>query len=96
MAQNLTKRLDRIERLIKEKLSTHEGPVYCLEGQEPEGVEPSGLIYIVRRYVEPKQREETHADLPPVEPTGDLFGVDTRKPVKGFDRRLEYDCSGII
>jgi hypothetical protein len=48
VAQNLTKRLDRIERLIKERLS--EGPIYLSEGEAiPEGRE---AIRIVMQWVE--------------------------------------------
>ena len=41
----------------------------------PEGVE---AIRIVREYVTPPERAAI--DLPPVEPSGDLFGADTKKP----------------
>jgi hypothetical protein len=53
VAQNLTKRLDRIERLIKEKLSTDQGPIYLLEHETiPEGRE---AIRIVMQWVKASQ-----------------------------------------
>ena len=60
MAQNLTKRLDRIERLIKERLSTDEGPVYLSVGEPiPEGREAT---VIVMRWVEASHPlEDSHS-----------------------------------
>jgi hypothetical protein len=56
VAQNLTKRLDRIERLIKERLSTNEGPVYLSEGEDaPDGRD---AIRIVMQWVEAQQQED--------------------------------------
>jgi len=40
----------------------------------PEGVE---VIRIVRQYVSPAERDEV--ELRPAEPSGDLFGADTKK-----------------
>ena len=56
MAQNLTKRLDRIERLIKERLSTNEGPIYLDEGEPiPEGREAT---VIVMQWVEAENQDD--------------------------------------
>ena len=60
MAQNLTKRLDRIERLIKERLSSNEGPIYLSEGEPiPEGRE---AIVIAMRWVEAEHQEDSQAE----------------------------------
>jgi hypothetical protein len=60
VAQNLTKRLDRIERLIKERLSTDQGPIYLSEGEAiPEGRE---AIRIVMQWVEAPQKEDVQLD----------------------------------
>jgi hypothetical protein len=57
VAQNLTKRLDQIERLIKERLNQNQGPVYLSEGEEvPEGRE---AIRIVMQWVEASHQVDT-------------------------------------
>jgi hypothetical protein len=92
MASNLAKRLDRLERLAGDLLNQNQGPVYCREGNEPEGIDPERLVIIKRQYVAPPERDAI--DLPPVEPSGDLFGADTKKPVS-FSRVVPYPNIGV-
>ena len=65
MASNLSKRLNRLERLAGELLNQTQGPVY-VRGDAP--VPEGEFVRIVREYVKPPQRDEV--DLPPVEPSG--------------------------
>jgi hypothetical protein len=58
MASNLSKRLDKLERLLKEKNKTNLSPIYCSDSHQPEGVDSSRLVVIKRNYVEPAQREK--------------------------------------
>jgi hypothetical protein len=71
VASNLAKRLDRLERLAGALLSTNQGPVYCREGEEPEGVAIERLVCITRSYVSPPERDElvlTEEEAPIEEP----------------------------
>lgn len=63
MASNLAKRLDRLERLAGDLLNQNQGPVYCREGNEPEGIDPERLVIIKRQYVAPA-REGRHRPPP--------------------------------
>ncbi len=56
MASNISKRLDKLERLANELLTQHEGPVYCRETDKLEGIDESRLI-TVRRGTSPHQRD---------------------------------------
>ena len=88
MASNITKRLDRIEKLAQALLSQSEGPIYCREGQEPKDIDPERLVVIRREYVKPPERPDL--TLPPLSETaGNLFGADARKPLRDFHRPLE-------
>ena len=61
MASNLSKRLDRLERLANDLLNQTEGPIYIgADAPLPDGVE---VVRIVREYVTPPERDAI--DLPP-------------------------------
>jgi hypothetical protein len=49
MASNIGKRLDRLEKLASALLNADKSPVYCREGEEPEGVSPERLVIIPLR-----------------------------------------------
>ncbi len=85
MASNLTKRLDRLERIIRERAQLDAPPVYVSAGDNV----PEGAIVIERVLVGPPKREE--AQLPFVEElTGkDVFGGE-EKPRREERRLLEY------
>ena len=51
MASNISKRLDKLERLANELLTQHEGPVYVRDRDKSEGVEESRLVVVRRDYV---------------------------------------------
>jgi hypothetical protein len=88
MASNLSKRLDRLERLANELLTQQEGPVYCKEG-EAEG----NAIVVRREYVAAPERPAL--TLPPSQPSpANLFGADKRKP--NFSRPLEYPKVSVV
>ena len=50
MASNISKRLDKLERLANELLTQHEGPVYVREGDKAKGIEESRLVVVRREY----------------------------------------------
>jgi hypothetical protein len=90
MASNLTKRLDRLERLIRERTQLDTSPLYLREGQTvAEGVDPERVIYIKREYIDPPDRGEEElpqvaaAELSPAsEPPG--FGRPIHRPELGI------------
>ena len=84
MASNISKRLDRIERIANELLNQTEGPVYCREGQEPPDVSPERLVVVRRVYVKAAERPDLTLPLS-AEPAGNLFGADARNvPAPGL------------
>ena len=80
MASNISKRLDRIERIANELLNQSNPPVY-IKGDDPE---PEGeYVRVVREYVTAPKRPDV-TPLPLSEPAGNLFGADARKPLRDF------------
>jgi UDP-glucose 6-dehydrogenase len=56
MARNLAQRLDRLERLIRERTAT--GPLFLREGKPiPDGVDPERVTFIQRQTVDAPERE---------------------------------------
>jgi hypothetical protein len=52
-------RLDRIERLIRERTAASTAPLYLRDGEPiPEGIDPERVIFVVRTFIEPPVREE--------------------------------------
>jgi len=59
MASNLAKRLDRLERLIRERTQPDTSPLYFREGDSiPEEIAPERVIFIKRVLIDPPEREE--------------------------------------
>ena len=59
MASNFTKRLDRLERLIRERTQPETHPLYFRDGQPiPEVIDPSRVVFIKREMIDPPEREE--------------------------------------
>ena len=59
MASNLAKRLDRLERNIRERTQPDTSPLYFREGDSiPEEIAPERVIFIKRVLIDPPEREE--------------------------------------
>lgn len=58
MSSNLSKRLDKLERLANELLAQQEGPVYVRDTDKTEGMEESRLVVVRREYVAALDRNE--------------------------------------
>ena len=90
MASNISKRLDRIERIANELLNQSNPPVYIsADDPEPEGE----YVRVVREYVKAPERPDL--TLPPSSPAGNLFGADARKPLRDFHQPFEFPKQGI-
>ena len=87
MASNLTKRLDRLERIASDLLNQSNPPVY-IKG-EPEGE----YVRVVRVYVAAPERPDLTP--PPSSPSGNLFDADIRKPLRDFHGPLEFPKHGV-
>ena len=84
MASNLTKRLDRLERLIRERTQLDTSPLYLREGQTiPEDIDPDRVIHIKREYADPPEREEE--ELPVLAPS-----LPERTEPENFSRPLHW------
>jgi hypothetical protein len=54
MASNLAKRLDKLERLIRERTQPDTSPLYLRQGDSiPDGIDQARVIRVTRTYVEP-------------------------------------------
>ena len=86
MARNTAQRLDRIERLIRERMQPDTSPLFLRDGTSiPDGIDPSRIVFIKRVLIDPPEREDVVIpDMMPVEAESDP------EPKKGFDRRMEY------
>jgi hypothetical protein len=59
MVSNFTKRLDRLERLLRERTAASAAPLYLRDGEPiPEGVDPERVVFVVRAFIDPPEREE--------------------------------------
>jgi hypothetical protein len=68
MVSNFTKRLDRLERLLRERTAASAAPLYLRDGEPiPEGVDPERVIFVVRAFIDPPEREVllTERQAPP-------------------------------
>jgi hypothetical protein len=90
MASNLTKRLDRLERLIRERTVASTHPLYVRD--IPEGVDPSRVVLVVRAYVDPPERGEETLPEAPKEAAEE---VASKRPDR-FSRYIEYPNLGIV
>ena len=94
MASNISKRLDKLERLANELLTQQEGPVYVRETDKAEGIDESRLIVVRREYVAAPERPALTLPLSPPSPAN-LFVADTRKP-RDFHRPIEFPKTGVV
>jgi hypothetical protein len=89
MASNFTKRLDRLERLIRERTLADTSPHYLRGGEPvPNGVDPERVVFIVAAFVEPPEREEEQ--LPEMR----VQSEPEPERVRGFDGPLNYPVLG--
>jgi hypothetical protein len=86
MASNPTKRLDKLERLIRERTQVDHPPVYVSSAENA----PEGAIVIERVFVDPPKREQEQLPALTQEPSDskDVFGVRER-------RLIEYPRLGL-
>jgi hypothetical protein len=95
MASNFTKRLDRLERLIRERALASTHPLYFRDGDSiPDGIDPHRVIFIKREHVDPPQRGEEFLPEVSEEAAANLFGADSRRPAR-FGRPLNLPVDGI-
>ena len=86
MASNLTKRLDKLERILRERTQVDHPPYVSSAENAPEGA-----IVIARIFVDPPEREEKALPELTEEPSEskDVFGVRER-------RLIDYPRLGIV
>jgi hypothetical protein len=84
MASNPTKRLGKLERLIRERTQVDHPPVYASSAENA----PEGAIVIERVFVDPPKREQEQLPALTQEPSDSIFGVRER-------RLIEYPRLGI-
>jgi len=100
VASNLGRRLDKLERLVRERMQPDTSPLYLREGQEiAEGIDPARVIYIKRVLIDPPEREQE--DLPELAEQEDLPELAAeseieRQPIKNFDQPLRLPNLGIV
>jgi hypothetical protein len=83
MASNLHRRLDRLERLIRERFSADSSPIYLRPDEPiPEEVDPQRVIWVKRDYIDPPQRVEE--ELPKMD------APVSSPPIERFQRKFEY------
>ena len=59
MARNTAQRLDRIERLIRERMQPDTSPLFLRDGAPiPDGIDPSRIVFIKRVLIDPPERDE--------------------------------------
>jgi hypothetical protein len=91
MARNTAQRLDRIERLIRERMQPDTSPLFLRDGQPiPDGIDASRIVFIKRVLIDPPERDEDDHPQMAIEPELEP------QPKKGFDRLLEYPKHGIV
>jgi hypothetical protein len=90
MTSNFAKRLDRLERLIRERTQPDTSPLYFREGHSiPEKIALERVIFIKRALIDPPEREEEQLPEMQVEPEFE------RKPPRNFDRPLPVQNLGL-
>jgi hypothetical protein len=91
MASNFARRLDKLERLIRERIQSDTSPLYFREGHSvPEEIDPSRVIFINRRLIDPPEREQEELPEMQVEPEIE------HKPKRNFDRPIQMPNLGIL
>jgi len=91
MARNTAQRLDRIERLIRERMQPDTSPLFLREGQSiPDGIDAARVVFIRRVLIDPPERGEEQLPEMPIE--------DEAEPerVKRFDQPCVCQNLGII
>ena len=82
MASNLTKRLDRLERLLRERTAASTAPLYLRDGDPvPEGVDPERVVWIKRTFVDPPERAEEELSAPTQEVEPAVERAARREPI---------------
>jgi hypothetical protein len=89
MASNLTKRLDRLERLLRERTAASTSPLYLRDGDAiPDGIAPERIVWIKRTFVDPPERPEDELPAPTQETAPAVERQQRRE-------RLEYPNFGL-
>jgi hypothetical protein len=83
MARNTAQRLDRIERLIRERMQPDTSPLFLRDGQSiPDGIDQSRIVFIKRVLIDPPERDQEQLPEMAIEPEIEP------ELKKGFDRPL--------
>jgi hypothetical protein len=91
MASNFARRLDKLERLVRERTQPDTHPLYFREGQTiPEVVDPARVIYIKRVLIDPPEREPE--DLPELAAEPEL----ERMPIRNFSDPIRLPNLGVV
>jgi hypothetical protein len=91
MASNFARRLDKLERLIRERIQPDTSPLYFREGASiPEEIARERMIFIKRVLIDPPQREQE--ELPEMAAEPEL----ERRPPRNFDQPIHMPELGIL
>jgi hypothetical protein len=91
MASNFARRLDKLERLIRERIQPDTSPLYFREGASiPEEIARERVIFIKRAPIDPPEREQEELPEMAAEPE------EERKPLRNFDQPIRYPNLGIL
>jgi hypothetical protein len=91
MARNTAQRLDRIERLIRERMQPDTSPLFLRDGAPiPDGIDPSRIVFIKRVLIDPPERDEEQLPEMAVETESEP------EAVKGFNRPLGFPNLGRV
>ena len=91
MASNLGRRLDKLERLVRERMQPDTSPLYLREGQTiAESSDPGRVIFIKRVLIDPPEREQE--ELPEMQAEPEV----ERKPPRNFDQPIRMPNLGIL
>jgi hypothetical protein len=91
MASNFARRLDKLERLIRERIEPDTSPLYFREGHSiPEEIAPERVVLIKRVLIDPPEREQEELPEMQVEPEIE------HKPKRNFDRPIQMPNLGIL
>jgi hypothetical protein len=89
VSRKLERQLNELKEVVRRQGLLNSAPVYCREGQQPDGVDAERLVIIRRVYVDPPERgEETLPSWEAAEP-------EKSKPKpKGVDGSINYQPVG--
>ena len=91
MASNFARRLDKLERLVRERMQPDTSPLYLRDGQTiADGIDPARVIFVKRVLIEPPEREREQLPEMQLEPELE------RKPPRNFDQPIRMPNSGIL